>query len=133
MNNKGQIFVCLIGAIFYWKALADEINLIENQNKAEQKKIDQNFYRSFVEEYQIDIKYRGGSNLIFDCQSRHYACVDTESFNKCIDKRNYNYSFDAPELACAPLKRFLTKEECVLYQYNVQERSPKLFFCYKKP
>lgn len=119
--------------LFFQVAKSEDLNLKEIQKIADQKKIDENFYRTFVEEYQIDLNYHGGSNFIYDCENRYYACVDTPSFNKCIEKRELNYSFSkSNELSCAPIKRFMSKEECVLYQYSVQERSPKLFFCYKK-
>lgn len=120
-------FLCICSSVW-----GDEVNIVENQKKVDQRIIDENFFRIMVQEFQIDTIFKGGSNLIYDCDRKHYACVDTDSYNKCIQMRDLNYSSRDNFYSCAPLKRFIGKEECVLFQYEVQERSPQRYFCYKR-
>ncbi len=62
--------------------------------------------------------YRKGSNLIFDCEDQHFACVDDESYKKCEDWRHKAIDLVEDFMPCAPLKKFKTDEECSKIHYK---------------
>ena len=63
--------------------------------------------------------YREGAFLIYDCQDRHFACVDQKGFGYCSDLRQSAMSLKKYDLPCAPLKEFSSMDECVQMQYRL--------------
>lgn len=84
------------------------------------------------EEYVLDGRYRGGRNLIYDCDREHYACVDDISKENCDFRRVKQEMHKKNNLSCAFFKMFPTKKECLVEQYKLMEKKPKTIFCFKK-
>lgn len=82
--------------------------------------------------YQIDVKYSAGEYFIYDCESRHYACVDLDGNNSCKEKRNYAIKNKASDYACAPLEKFSDKKTCVEKSYKIVDLNALRRFCYPK-
>lgn len=85
-----------------------------------------------LEEYVLDGRYRGGRNLIYDCERGHYACVDDSSKENCNFRRTKQEMHRKQNLSCAFFKTFLNKKDCLLEQYKIMEKKPKTIFCFKK-
>lgn len=84
------------------------------------------------EDYPLDDKYKGGPYLIYDCERKHYACVDVDGHELCKTARQKSIDEKAKEYACAPLKMFDEKTKCVLKNYEVMERNAWKRFCFIK-
>lgn len=81
-----------------------------------------------IEEPRISNKWFRGNYLIYDCDKAHYACVNSDSFEKCEYIRTSRKERRQPSLGCAPLKRFDTQGKCFEMQYaKVHNQVPKLF------
>lgn len=76
----------------------------------------------------ISSYYRRGSNLVYDCEDQHFACVDLESFQKCAKWRTKAFDLVEDFMPCAPLKKFSSGEECRRAHYkNIYAKIPKKF------
>lgn len=80
--------------------------------------------------YAIDWKYHAGQFLIYDCDRKHYACVDSDGFDKCTTARNKSKAEKAKKYSCAPISKYENKEACVLANYKVLESLALKRFCY---
>ena len=79
---------------------------------------------------QISPNYRSGSNLIYDCKHKSYACVNIESYEYCSQQRDLEIKEKKSLLlSCAPLKKFESFDECIKDQYYLQHRRRNLSFC----
>ena len=83
-------------------------------------------------DYRIDWTYHGGEYLIYDCSRAHYACVDLEGQNNCVEERKFALQMNARIYPCAPLKKFSHKKLCVLKNYEVVDLNAVKRFCYPK-
>lgn len=92
----------------------------------------QNLGNVKLEEYALDGRYRGGRNLIYDCDRDHYACVDDISKENCDFRRAKQEMHKKNNLSCAFFKMFPTKKECLIEQYKLMEKKLKTVFCFKK-
>jgi hypothetical protein len=81
-------------------------------------------------EYQITEKLKAGEYLIYDCQQGFYTCVDFDSYTNCQTRRKHSADKKEKSLACAPLKKFNKKEECLQANYSVIEGGKKKRFCF---
>ncbi|HAZ12425.1 MAG: hypothetical protein A2X86_15920 [Bdellovibrionales bacterium GWA2_49_15] len=78
----------------------------------------------------ISLKYFEGEFLIYDCKSRHFACVDQPSFERCKTARKEGLDTKAERvLACAPLKMFSKFSDCAKEQYILQHRRLNKSMC----
>lgn len=85
-----------------------------------------------LQNYSLNDRYKGGEHLIYDCQRKHYACVDLAGFSLCRDRREENLKLKAPEYDCAPLQSFQDKKSCVLKNYEIMEKNAWKRFCFPK-
>jgi len=83
-------------------------------------------------QYQIDFKYKAGDYLIFNCERKHYACVNLDGFQNCTEERRRALSNKATNLSCAPLKKFNDKKLCVEKNYQLVDINAIKRFCYPK-
>lgn len=81
-------------------------------------------------DYAINTSYRGGEYLIYDCKGKYYTCVDDTSYDACKIKRKDSKDKNELKYACAPLKKFKDKEECLAYNYKAIEAVSVKRFCY---
>ncbi len=84
------------------------------------------------EDYPLDDKYKGGPYLIYDCERKHYACVDVDGHELCKTARQKSIDEKTKEYACAPLKIFDEKKKCIIKNYEVMERNAWKRFCFIK-
>lgn len=85
--------------------------------------------RDFESDIMISRQYRRGANLIYDCESQHFACVSLEGFERCTQKRAEDLQKKKIDLRCTPFKAFSTVEECSSEQLRVIEGLFKKDFC----
>lgn len=83
-------------------------------------------------DYQINWKYRAGRYLLFDCERKHYACVDEDGNDKCSEEREFALSKKAPSYPCAPLQKFKDKATCLKKNYAIVDLNAIRRFCYPK-
>lgn len=127
----------LICALFIFNY--GELNAIERKEfeKLKQKGV-QEFIESGESLYQrrigppINKKYYRGSNLIYDCEKRHFACVIEDNFNECEDLRESEYAKKKTSYTCVPLKKFTSQKECFENQMRAVETVVNRGFCLPK-
>ena len=74
-------------------------------------------------------KYRRGSNLIYDCLKRHFACVNNNNFERCKEERVESFRSNQSVLSCAPLKTFEFIDQCEEEQKKLVNKIPNKKFC----
>ncbi len=82
--------------------------------------------------YQINSKYKGGDNLIFDCKGGYYACVDNDGYELCQEKRKQGLDPKSARYECAPLKKYDEKTKCIVSNYQAVDSTAAKRFCYSK-
>jgi hypothetical protein len=83
-------------------------------------------------DYQIDWQYKAGQYLIYDCERRHYACVDLDGNSNCEEERSFAIEKKATIYPCAPLSKFANKKSCVEKNYKIVDINALRRFCYPK-
>ena len=70
--------------------------------------------------------YRRGPYLIYDCESKHFACVTEENFEDCGERRKKAKIWNKKNLVCAPLKKFEKRLACEkTHRKKLLQRSPE--------
>lgn len=136
------IIFCLFASFTSYSSEKDAVNNIvkdahknmegnseNNVNNVNNENNENNF---IIRRYpMISLNYRMGSYLIYDCEDKHYACVDKESYDKCRnwrDKAIYNVEEFMP---CAPLAVYKKLKECKKAHYQSMQRPVFNKFCYR--
>ena len=71
---------------------------------------------------------RIGRGLVYNCEGRHWACVDRESYFDCQDNSNWHREEGVPT-QCHPAAVYATDEDCRIVQlYNINT-SESTDFC----
>ena len=84
----------------------------------------------FYSRIKISKKYMQGSYLLYDCEDRHYACVDKSDFITCQAKRKVTLREGVDfRFNCAPLKKFDTAVLCIKNIYHLQSRVRYMEIC----
>lgn len=131
MKNKFIIINFLFSHTLFAQSIGGvkgESILVEKAKK--QEVIDELFLKRLKEEYKIDYKFEAGRILIYDCQDKHWTCINEPSLEKCMDKRNYEIEQGAVKYSCAPLRTYETKEECIKANYRFSSIPMMKRFCY---
>lgn len=83
--------------------------------------------------HKMSEKYYEGSFLIFNCDHRHWACVDQSSYEDCQGLRKESLQKEYPERPpCAPIANLNTIERCILEQKKLIEGNKEFSFCEAK-
>lgn len=82
--------------------------------------------------YRLNVRYKGGPYLIYDCVGSYYACVDADSNELCKADREKSKLGKEVRYPCAPLEKFPEKKKCLLMNYTVLEKTDHKRFCYPK-
>ena len=82
--------------------------------------------------YRIDGNYLAGKYLIYDCEKKHYACVDSDGNSRCKELRSDAIASKAQIYPCAPLSAYADKKSCVEKNYKFIESNANKRFCYPK-
>lgn len=77
----------------------------------------------------IDLKYRSGGYLIYDCADQHFVCVDSRGFSQCQLDREFSRESERLILACSPLKRFNSFELCLDELYRLMHQARPKTIC----
>ncbi len=77
----------------------------------------------------IDLKYRAGGYLIYDCADQHFVCVDSRGFSQCQLDREFSRENERLILACSPLKRFESFELCLDELYRLMHQASAKTIC----
>lgn len=77
----------------------------------------------------IDLKYRSGGYLIYDCEDQHFVCVDARGFGQCDVDRQESRERGRLILSCSPLKRFQSFELCLEELYRLMHQSTHKSIC----
>ena len=85
-----------------------------------------------ISDYEINWKYKAGEYLIYDCERRHYACVNHEGNSNCLEERNFAIKKKLNNYPCAPLAKFDDKKSCVEKNYKIVDIDAPKRFCYPK-
>lgn len=80
----------------------------------------------------INDKYFRGSNLIYDCQKRHFACVIEDNYIECQNTKEQEFQKKATRFSCVPLLKFTTQKECFEKQMRAVETVVNREFCLGK-
>ncbi|MGB0453583.1 MAG: hypothetical protein ACPGJV_07690 [Bacteriovoracaceae bacterium] len=80
----------------------------------------------------ISLKYHRGSFLIYDCISRHFACVRQENYADCEKRVAQETENQSLKFSCAPLRAYTTQEECFKKQKELVHRVVDKSFCFPK-
>lgn len=80
-------------------------------------------------EPKLSDKYYRGRFLIYDCESRFFACVNLPSFYNCRENRNKEIDRKEMLLSCAPLKQFKSQKECFEANYSLIHKVTNKSFC----
>lgn len=80
----------------------------------------------------INKKYFRGSNLIYDCEKRHFACVIEDNFIDCEKLRDLEIENKKNRYTCVPLKKYTTQKECFEKQMRAVETVVNRGFCLKE-
>ncbi|WP_372653769.1 hypothetical protein [Halobacteriovorax sp.] len=83
-------------------------------------------------EPRISDKYYLGRFLIYDCEHRHFACVNVESFFSCTQNREEEIQNKDTLLSCAPFKQYESLEDCTNAYLGFIYRRTDKSFCMNK-
>ncbi|WP_157868250.1 hypothetical protein [Halobacteriovorax marinus] len=83
-------------------------------------------------EPRISDKYYLGRFLIYDCEGRHFACVNYPSFFNCQERRENDKENKEVYFSCAPLKQYETLKDCTQAYLNYIYRRTNKSFCINK-
>ena len=77
----------------------------------------------------ISREYARGPYFIYNCDDRHFACVDDVSIENCQLDRTVALRDRKYHLPCAPLRKFLTQKECISEHYKLVHNLSLKYFC----
>lgn len=78
---------------------------------------------------QISSKYYSGQFLIYDCESKHWSCVDKDGFKECQESRDQSKKEFKTYLKCAPIKEYKNLKECISHQKRKVHHPESTNFC----
>jgi len=125
MHNVVTFFILLLLSQTAYSQTADANR--EYLNKAERNST----LRKRLEP-RISDKYYLGRFLIYDCEYRHFACVNVEGFFSCSGSRDTEIQNKETLLSCAPLKQYESLEECTNAYLGFIYRRTSKSFCMNK-
>jgi hypothetical protein len=114
-----QNFLFILMLLFSSNCLAD----------AEKDIFDVAFYKKYVEEVYITNDFKRGPNLIYDCNIKHFACVNKQSFELCQNRENRAMKAKAENRDCRPIRKYEDQPTCFKFQYKVSQKTRMEKFC----
>lgn len=124
-------YLLLLHTTIGWSITKEEFEKFKNQDI-------QGFLNSGESLYQrrigppINKKYFRGSNLIYDCEKRHFACVIEDNYNECEQLKEEQRRNKVAQFTCVPLLKFTTQKECFEKQMRAVETVVNRGFCLPK-
>ncbi len=83
-------------------------------------------------EPQISKEYYRGDHLIYDCEGKYFACVDSFSFNLCSKKRTMALETNENNLPCTEFVKYSSQAECNDYARLFRKTSTDKKFCFNE-
>lgn len=129
------LFPIIFAALIQWSSSAwsiskEEFEEYKNQDIHEYLDTGERMYQRRVGP-PINKKYFRGSNLIYDCEKRHFACVIEDNFIECEKLKNLEEDNKQAQYTCVPLKKYTTQKECFKNQMRAVETVVDRSFCLK--
>lgn len=84
------------------------------------------------EDYPINAQYRGGPNLIYNCNKKLFVCASNVAKEDCEEERKAGMDLKVENYPCAVLKTFTTKKECLEKNYEYVNVNALKKYCRKK-
>ena len=85
------------------------------------------FYKKNIEEPVLSRLYRRGQNLIYDCESKHFGCVNDESYKRCVNQGEKYYEVFGN--LCLKLKTFPDQPACFKEHLRLMDKNMMHVFC----
>ena len=79
----------------------------------------------------ISQRFVDGRYLIYECDDKHYVCVDEEGYEKCQYIRRNRKIGQFENLGCAPLKVYDDVAKCFEKQKSMIGSAKNIPFCFK--
>lgn len=64
-------------------------------------------------------KYMAGPHLVYDCEDKHWVCVDEDNKKDCVDDREQRELDKFRSLKCTYARTFDDKPSCFQFQRNM--------------
>ena len=77
----------------------------------------------------ISREYARGRYFIYDCDDKHFACVDEVSMQNCQLDRKVALRERKYRLPCAPLRSFAEEKDCLGEHYKRMHNLSLKYFC----
>lgn len=77
----------------------------------------------------ISYDYRRGPYLIYNCEEKHYVCVEKENYRECHIKRDFALKMKLISMPCAPIKKYEDVAKCTLQHKALINKSHFKGFC----
>ncbi len=116
-------------ALYIKKLIYLSILLSLSVNAAKEAIFDVAIYKKFMEEVYITNEFRRGEFLIYNCDLKHFACVNKDSFKLCANKRRNSKEFKQKGQSCRPIRSFKDQASCFTAQYKVSQKTSMENFC----
>lgn len=76
------------------------------------------YYNKYIYEPRISGRYIRGNFLIYDCRSKHFACVNKDSHKDCTKENK-----------CLQIQEHKTQKECFEGHTKLQEKTKIFTYC----
>lgn len=87
-------------------------------DQAPEEEVSAEYFKKYLEEPRLSKKYIRGANLVYDCEFKHFACVNKDSNNDC-NKEN----------KCIKIKSLESQKECFELHKSLQEKTKITSYC----
>lgn len=75
------------------------------------------YYKKNIEEVLLNSSFRRGEYLVYECELKHFACINKESLENCKTP------------SCLNIKKFKDQPECFQAQYKAMQKSNMSRYC----
>tara|TARA_Y100000768_G_scaffold382909_1_gene364092 strand:+ start:11861 stop:12307 length:447 start_codon:yes stop_codon:yes gene_type:complete len=77
----------------------------------------------------LSVLYQRGAYLIYNCIDGHWVCSGKAEFNSCKETRNEAIKERKVKLPCAPVRTFVSEDDCVAHQASLVNAATENRFC----
>ena len=77
----------------------------------------------------LSVLYQRGRHLLYNCIDKHWVCTGKAEFDSCIETRNESLKDNDTNLPCAPVRIFISEDECVAHQASIINAATENRFC----
>ena len=110
-----SLFLFLAGPLFFIFVGTHAVEIdLDSERKVQEKDVQYGIgtFDKLGDDIRISRFYRRGPYFIYDCEGKHFACVNKENFENCKERRKKAKMWNKKRLACVPLKKFKKRFGC---------------------